>query len=354
MMTVTKRWYVVMAVVAAGLLLMPEPTGAAGKPLNLVTSPLPINLTTEPGKTVTTEIRIKQGGPDTERLKVSLMKFAAYGEDGMPRLMDRGPGDSYFDWVKFDRPVFDAPANEWQTINMTINVPKSAAFGYYYAAVFTRVGDDVKKGEGVSSLAGGTAVLVLLDAHVPNAKRDVSLASFKLPHRVLEFLPAEFDVKFENTGNVHVIPHGNIFIMQGKKEVATLSLNEAQGNILPGSKRSYLVDWKDGFPHYEPKLEDGKTVRDKNGKPARHLVWSNGPDVKSVTPHLRFGKYTAKMFAVYDDGNRDVPIEATIDFWVIPWRFLLVLLLVVALVGVGVYAMVRGTLRGAKKLTRRR
>ena len=37
---------------------------------------------------------------------------------------------------------------------------------------------------------------------------------------------------------------------------------------------------------------------------------------------LRFGKYTAHLFLVYDDGMRDVPIEGTVTFWVVPWRLL--------------------------------
>jgi hypothetical protein len=337
-------------------------TGAAGaaesKPLNLVTSPLPISLSVPPGTVTTTDLRIKQNGPDTEHLKVSLMKFAAFGEEGKPRLLDRGPGDDYFDWVKFDKPTFDAPSNVWQSIKMTINVPKTAAFGYYYAAVFSRVGDDkAPTGESQPTAAynGGSAVLVLLDAKVPNAKRELSLASFATTHRVYEFLPATFDVKFKNTGNVHTVPHGNIFITSGKKEVASLTLNEAQGNILPASSRIYPSDWQDGFPHFEKTIEDGKVKLDKNNNAIMHLVWSNGgAGASEVTPHLRFGKYTAKLFAVYDDGTRDVPLEGSVDFWVIPWRFLLIVLVVVLLIGAGVYAATRGAVRGVRRLGRRR
>jgi hypothetical protein len=350
-------WVVLIGALTLGQTVWGSAEAAApeGKPLNLVTSPLPINLVTDPGKSVSTEIRIKQTNPTTEKLKITLMKFGAYGEDGMPVLRDREPGDSYFDWAKFDRPVFDAPPNEWVTLKMTINVPKSASFGYYYAVVFTRVGDDQKKGANVSSYNGGTAVLVLLDAHVPGAKRAVSLASFKADKRVFEFLPSTFTIKFANTGNVHVVPHGNVFISQGKKQVASLVLNDAQGNILPGSKRNYLLEWMDGFPHHEKVMEDGKTLREKNGDVKQKLVWANGGEgAKTAVPHLRFGKYTAHLFAVYDDGFRDVPIEAEVDFWVIPWRFLLVVLVIVLLTGLGVYAAVRNTVRGVQKLGRRR
>lgn len=326
---------------------------ADSKPLNLITSPLPINLTTAPGKTVSTDLRIKQAGGDTQRLKVSLMKFSSFGDEGKPRLLDRGPGDSYFDWVKFDKTQFDAPSNVWQTVHMTVNVPKDAAFGYYYAVVFSRTGDDVRQDGSVNAINGGTAVLVLLDAKVPNAKRSISLASFQSEHRLYEFLPSKFNIKFHNGGNVHLIPTGNIFISKGKTQIATLSINAEQGNILPSSNRIYDASWLDGYPHAEPVVVDGKTKVDQKNQTVTQLVWSNG-EGKDITPHLRMGKYTAHLFAVYDDGERDVPMESEITFWVIPWRFLLALLAVALLVGFGIFGLIRGTWSGARKLGRKK
>src|ERR1017187_1567896 len=74
-------------------------------PLDLSTSPLPIALAAKPGQTVSTSIKVKQSGGNTEQLQVHLLKFNAYGTSGQPALSDRGPGDDYFDWVTFDKPT---------------------------------------------------------------------------------------------------------------------------------------------------------------------------------------------------------------------------------------------------------
>jgi hypothetical protein len=339
-------WRSLALLVATGFVVSGSAQAATSKPLNLVTSPLPINLVADPGKAVATDIRVKQNSGDNETLKVSLMKFAAFGDEGKPRLLDRGPGDDYFDWVKFDKTTFAAPNNVWQTVKMTINLPKTAAFGYYYAVVFSRQGDDVTSGTGnTNALNGGSAVLVLLDANVPGATRQVAVDSFVSDHGVFEFLPATFSVRLHNTGNVHVVPHGNIFIMKGKKQIAALNLNDEQGNILPNSHRVYPVEWNDSYPHYEKVTQDGKVKLDKNHQPLMKLVWANPPGQKDTKPHLRMGKYTAHLFAVYDDGQRDVPIEADVSFWVIPWRLLLGALVVLLLVGAGTYSVTRGTWR---------
>jgi hypothetical protein len=327
---------------------------AESKPLNLVTSPLPINLTAKPGTTVSTEIKVKQNSGGTETLKVSLMKFSAFGDEGKPQLMDRQPADTYFDWVKFDKPTFTAPNNVWQTVKMTITLPKTAAFGYYYAVVFTRQGDDARQQGNTNSISGGSAVLVLLDANVLGAKREVGLVSLESQRNIYEFLPATFKVKLKNSGNVHVVPHGNIFIMRGKTQIAALDLNGEQGNILPGSNRIYQAEWTDGFPHFEKTVEDGKVKLNKDGEALTHLVWNNGPaGSKDVKPHLRFGKYTAHLVAVYDDGTRDIPVEAEVSFWVIPWRLLIGLVIVLLLVGAGTYSLTRGTWQRVARLVRR-
>lgn len=302
---------------------------------NIVTSPLPISLSGKPGSTLTTDIRIKNGGSTTEKLKVTLMKFSAYGDEGKPAIADREPGDDYFDWVTFSPALFDAEPNEWKTIKMTIKLPPTAAFGYYYAAAFSRA-SEIKPTGKQNVLLGSTAVLVLVDAKVPNAKRSAEILSFTSNKKAYEFLPTVFNIKVRNNGNVHLVPTGNIVISRGNKEVARLTVNAASGNVLPESNRIFTAEWDDGFPSYGDRTVAGKTVLDKNGKPQKQLQW----DLNKIS-RLRFGRYTAHLIMVYDDGSKDVPLEATVSFWVIPWR-LLGLMLVILLIPAGiVYAVMR-------------
>jgi hypothetical protein len=315
----------------------------ASQEVNLSTSPLPINLSMTPGSSVSTDIRIKNGNSSTEKLKVSLMKFSAYGEEGRPALADREPGDDYFDWVQFNTPVFDAPPNEWKTIKMTINAPKTAAFGYYYAVVFSRA-NETKKADKGNLLLGSTAVLVLVDVKVPNAKRSMGLASFSADKRSYEFLPANFKIRLHNNGNVHLLPRGNIFISRGNKQVATLTVNTQRGNILPNSNRIYSASWDDGFPVYVNREAGGKLTLDKAGKPITDLKWDF-----TKAPKLKFGHYTAQLLVAYDNGKQDVPVEATLSFWVIPWRILGVLLVVALLIGVGLWSTGKSIHRKIKK-----
>lgn len=322
--------------VYAGLIVMllsiilPVQAGAQSftrPPLSLVTSPLPLNIVAKPGETVTADIRVKNNGTRSENIKVELLKFGAGGETGSPQLLDRGERDDYFDWVSFSERNFKAEPNVWKTIKMTVKAPPSAAFGYYMAVVFTRADPDKPTG-GASGVEGGVASLVLLNVDAPGAKREAKVLEFSASQKVYEFLPADFKVKVRNSGNVHVSPAGSIFIKQGDKQIEVMEFNTQQGNILPGTNRVFENTWDKGFPRFE-------TVGEGNDK-KKKLVW-NFQDLQDV----RIGKFTATLVAVYDDGQRDVPIEAVVSFWVIPWRIIGGILLVLLVISIGVWAILR-------------
>lgn len=312
---------------------------AADTSLNLVTSPLPINLTTTPGSTVSAQLKIKNGGEQPETLTIGLMKFSAFGEEGKPKLLDRGKGDDYFDWITFSENEFTINPNEWKTITATIRIPQQAAFGYYYAVTFSRKNEEISGGPRSTKVVGATATLILLEVRVPNAIRDIEVLEFSTPRQIYEFLPVTFTIKLKNKGNVHVVPKGNIFIDRfgEKKDTAILTVNELSGNVLPDSNRIFESGWSDGFPVYQEKTNGDKAIlTDKLGKPVTELRWDF-----SQVPKLRWGKYTANLLLVYDDGSRDVPIEGKLSFWVIPWRIVGGVLVIISLVLAGLYSIIK-------------
>jgi hypothetical protein len=245
--------------------------------------------------------------------------------------MDPEPGDDFLKWVSFSEDTFQAAPDEWKTITATFTVPKDAAFGYYYAIVFSRADEKADLQNKQTAVVGGTAVLVLLEARVADAKRAVEVTEFSTDKKFYEFLPTTFTVKLKNTGNVHVAPRGNIFVNKGDEhDIAILNINDNKGNILPNSSRDFEEPWADAFPVYVEKKQDGKVVLDETGNQVMELKWDWGQASK-----LRWGKYTAKMLLIYDDGQRDIPIEGEVSFWVVPWRLIGALLFTLVFVLIG-------------------
>lgn len=291
-----------------------NPQGA----FSVVLSPIVNNLETKPGQPVSQKIQVKNQGLSTEHVKTTILKFGAHGEDGLPSILEVDAKDESAKWASVSPATFDAEPNVWKTVNLTISPPKTAAFGYYYAVVFSRDGADKQVQKKAANLLGAAATLVLLDVQSPGAVRRANISEFSTPKRMQEFLPVTFTVRMHNSGNVHVAPRGNIFISKGNKNVALIEVNQAKGNILPSSTRKFTSEWTDGTPVYKLKVVDNKVVV-KNNKQIQTLDWSNFNISK-----LRFGKYNAKLVMVYDDGHGDVSTEARLSFWVMPWRIIAV------------------------------
>jgi hypothetical protein len=295
--------------------------------INIEISPLPIELNAKPGTSTSTDLRVRNAGPASEKLKASLKTFTAEGADGHLVLHDPGPNDEFTQWVSFNKTVFDAPPGQWQSVKMNINLPKSAAFGYYYAVQF-ELANPPKPQPGETSLQGAVVIFVLLNAEAPGATRKADVTSFTADHQTYEFLPANFNVAVHNSGNLHLTPHGNIFIRRGGKQVAALAVNPTQGKILPGSNRILTTSWSDGFPVYQAATDaNGQLIKDAHGNPKKKLSWNF-----SKVSKLRFGHYTANLLLVYNDGQRDIPVTGTLSFWVIPWRLLGIIFGILALI----------------------
>lgn len=306
---------------------LPLPTQA----INLTVSPISVLLETDPGTQVTNSIRVLNNGTEAEHLTVELATFEASQDGSQPAIRSFTDTEAQKDWLTFSEKNITALPGEWKTVGLTFAPPPEAALSYYYAIIVKRQSDAVAA-EGESIVTGAPAVLVLATVASPNARQELRLESFSTQHAVYEFLPTSFEVVIQNSGNVHLAPFGNVFIDSGsKKDIAALSVNAANGMVLPGSTRTYTISWNDGFPSYEPVLLDGKPVLHTDGTPKQKLHWDF-----SQMNKLRFGKYTAQLLMVYDNGERDVPVESTLSFWVIPWRFLVVALLIVVFVVLGI------------------
>jgi hypothetical protein len=303
---------------------------------DVLTSPLPIKIDTPPGKTVTEELRIKNEATEAEGIKVGLMKFGATGELGRPDLYDLTAKDTYASWVHFSPQQFLAQPNVWNTVKMTINIPANASLGYYLAVTFSPANQP--GGRDVTNLRGSAAQLVLLNVESPNEKRSLQLTNFSTNHKLYEYLPADFNIRVHNNGNIYLPPTGNIFIMKGSKTIDTLDLNDAGGSVLPNSNRVFTVPWTDGFPVFQQRLVHNVPITDSHGNVEETLHWNFTQANK-----FRFGEYTAKLLVVYDNGKIDVPLESTLTFWVLPWKLMLLALVIILIIGFGIFTLIRST-----------
>jgi hypothetical protein len=265
-----------------------------------------------PGKPTTLDLKVRNSSTGAEELKIEPRGFEFDSDSGRITIDDTSTA-AVAQWVRFSAPTFTVKPGEWYTQKITIDVPKEAGFSYSFALIISRKSNP-QPVSGGRVIKGSVAVFTLINIDRPGSTRKLEVPEFKTTHGVYEYVPTTLKVTFKNIGNSIVQPYGNIFIQRGSDDaepISTLKVNDNKAYILPGSTRTIQTDWSAGFPVYKPTASADK----------QKLTWD-----WNHAGDFRIGRYTAKLVAVYDDGQRTVPIQQEVTFWVVPWRAILVVL----------------------------
>ena len=292
-------------------------------------TPSPLIATIEPGQKSTLELRINNTGSTKESFSMNLRAFTVDKQTGKVDLLKDEPKE-VSPFITFSEPTFTLEPGEWINQKVYVDTPKEAGFSYSFALMVVR-DESIAPQNGGATIQGSVAVFTLLNVSRPDATRELKVVEFSSPKKVYEYLPTTLSLKIENTGNTIVAPSGNIFISRNaddKDSLKVLQINESGGYILPESSRVLDIEWTEGFPVYE--TVDGK----------QKTVWDF-----SKLSQFRIGRYTAKSIVIYDDGERDIPIEAVVTFWVIPWKLITGFLVAVGLIIVGIVTILKKSTR---------
>lgn len=313
-------------------------TPAPSTGLALQVSPSPLVVTTKPGEQKSVEIKIYNAGASAENLKIALQAFKVDQTNSKVTLAPDSPVE-VANWVSFANPNFSVKPGERFTERLNINTPASAGFNYNFALIISRQ-VPTKAAVGQSVIQGSVAIFALLDINRPGANRKLAITSLTTDHHIYEYLPAKITVKLHNEGNTLLLPDGNAYIQRKSNSpipISVLGINPGSLYLLPGVQREYQVNWTDGLPAYV-------TTQDAaNAPPQQHLTWN------WRNSHFRIGRYVTRFVVIYDDGHRDVPVEAETSFWVIPWKLLLGLLIGVIVLLIGLGAMGRFAYRAVQR-----
>ncbi|MEK7602930.1 MAG: hypothetical protein AAB459_01630 [Patescibacteria group bacterium] len=305
---------------------------------SLQISPSPLVVSVRPGEQKNLDLQIKNNATTTESLKMELRKFKI-SESGEVQLTDDIPAD-VSSWVGFEHPTFEIQAGKVFTQKVMISTPGDVGFSYSFIITVSRQQEPQAANLDGNRIKGTVAVFTLVSIDKPGATRKIEVIEFSSQKRVYEYLPADFQVKIKNTGNSIVQPFGNIYIQRSSNSsepISLLTLNEPGGYILPNTNRTLNVGWSDGFPVYQ-KHKPADNVPETNV-----LKWD-----WSKVQNFRFGKYTAILVAVYNDGQRDIPLESEVSFWILPWKLLTTFVLIFLVLVVGATTILKRSLKPIK------
>lgn len=209
---------------------------------------------------------------------------------------DKGPY-SLKDLIKPEVKSFKLKSKQRATFNVNIAIPEDAQPGGRYASVLvsTMADGSVSAGENKAKTISRIGALYFLKIPGP-VKEEGLLKDFRLSGPTKMFYekgPFDFELLYENTGNIYLTPSGSIEIKNSIGKVVK-TLEVVPFFSMPASERGVQVKWDDA---------------------------------------LAFGRYTATV--TLDKGYREKASTTdtmTLSFWVMPWKILLALLIAVIIV----------------------
>ena len=276
----------------------------------LTISPPRMELSANPGQKVEDVIKIFNETDSGVTIYTSTANFTAKeGEEGVPRFLapEEKPED-LADWIEIEKGPITLLSLERKVIPFTINVPSFADPGGHYAAIFFGTQSLETEEETAVGLAGklGSLVLLRVSGDIREEGRLIEL-SLKDGKVFYEYLPIDFVIGFENSGNVHLKPQGEILIknmlgrISDKVDVNKPEIGKGK-NVLPGTIRHFEASWTK--TSFENPLQG---------------FWQK---LKIEKDNFAFGRYKGDLILEY--GTQGQKARAEIFFWVFPWHLILV------------------------------
>lgn len=229
---------------------------------------------------------IKVTNPNTStdlKITVSINDFKANGEEGDQTFVDPTTNTSLAlgAWITIEQ-EFTLSANQTKEVSYKVKVPSDAEPGGHYGVIFFSPSIVATTGVSGSGVTAVPKIGSLLLFTVPgDIKYQGSIAEFSANKKIFIDSTNKVDLltRFQNLSTNHVKPQGDIVItnLLGK-EVATLSVNEKMGNVLPESIRKFENSWEKKYG---------------------------------------FGLYKATVSLAFGDSGS---AKSELSFWIIPWK----------------------------------
>jgi hypothetical protein len=225
-----------------------------------------------------------------------IVNFAPAGEAGrgdfIPIMSSETGGQTLAEWIDIAKDGIVIAPQTTAVVPFTVYVPGTAAPGGHYAAILigTKPADPNAADSVVKTAQFVTALFFMRVAG--EVTESGSIREFRTTKTLLQKPEANFEVRFQNTGNVHLQPQGDIEIFNmWNEERGTIPINHQThfGNVLPNSIRKFEFAWKTEGSAFD------------------------------------IGRYRAVVTLGYGDDTKSFVTSSTY-FWIVPYKEILIVL----------------------------
>jgi hypothetical protein len=259
-------------------------------PGDFVVGPGKVELTIEPGQSKTIELMVTNRTGIDRDFNLEVEDAAGSYNTNTPVVLlgdDRGPY-TLKDYLSFPVQKIHLAHNERARIPVTVSIPANAEAGGRYGSVLvntvTRDAEVSNESGATPSSAIVTRVGTLFFIKIPgNIKTEGSLNKFSTVPERMFFTdgPINFQVLYENKGDIHLNPYGEMRITN-------------------------LFNEEVGYVELDPWFAMPKSLR------SREVSWDR---------EMLIGRYTATLNL--NRGYDDLIDTQSVTFWVLPWKLVL-------------------------------
>ena len=226
---------------------------------NFSINPFYQNIDIQKGQTsVPFSVKIKNNTTSPAVFRISVLDFGSLDESGGVAFLGASDNLKYglASWIVLSNDTLVLKPSEEQTVTGTIENKESLSPGGHYGAVFFKIDDgdgSIDSGKDAVTFNPSLASLLFV-RKIGGETYGLNLDSFNFAKNLF-VLPDEMWLRFQNTGNVHVVPRGTVEIFDPLgRSVAKNIVNDGSGIILPESFRVFT----DKFMPISPALIPGR------------------------------------------------------------------------------------------------
>ncbi|MDA8596742.1 LytR C-terminal domain-containing protein [Candidatus Pacebacteria bacterium] len=240
-----------MAVIGAILALCLLPSLVlAQQSLVLSVTPTLFEMAANPGQVWQSNVKVVNTNAFDLTVYPRVVNFAPQGELGQGKLIpvfeSMTDGATLAEWVTIGSEPITIPRETSREIPFIVEVPENAAPGGHFAAILIST-QPPEPAAGQYMMRTAQIVSSLFFVRVAgDVVESGDIRSFATTKSIVEKPEATFELRFENKGNVHLQPRGEIIIynMWGS-ERGTIPINSRThfGNVLPESIRKFEFSW---------------------------------------------------------------------------------------------------------------
>lgn len=258
-------------------------------------------------------------------------------------------------WISLGQAEFTIISGEDTVVPWTLTAPKEVTCGTHLAAIVISSTPQLNTQESANETIVSLGREIVSQVHVTitrtaegpcENKAELNLLEFKIARDenntnedeeiteinkflgkpVFNYDDVPFITRIENTGNLLAEKPKGYIDIEGIGDKITLDVNETDLDIYPETIRRFDNKWYEtGYPH--------------KGSFTKKLFFE--------LSHFRFGKYKARLGLTK---NVDNEITATIEFWIFPWRviilFTIILIIIIAIISIIIYKKRKNKNRG--------